>query len=197
MAQALINRLPILLMDCVLSRLDAQTRALMENKPELEIGRRFVRHPRSEEAIAMADQNSPSLLPGRPAMTILFLAASAERRRSAVYSRRNLPNCLGNLKRRSWQRMLRTNAPSLLQVVLLSPVGAWNCVKPSLDRSILLLPASIGARAFRWLSEPGFCWWPQHHHHPFVTMEEMIADSRWALSPSRGRIPPRSSPVRS
>jgi sulfonate transport system ATP-binding protein len=60
MAQALINRLPILLMDESFSALDAQTRALMENELlELwqEIGATvlFVTHD-LEEAIAMADR---------------------------------------------------------------------------------------------------------------------------------------------
>jgi NitT/TauT family transport system ATP-binding protein len=60
MAQALINRLPILLMDESFSSLDAQTRALMENKllelwQELEATVLFVTHD-LEEAIAMADR---------------------------------------------------------------------------------------------------------------------------------------------
>lgn len=60
MAQALINRLPILLMDESFSALDAQTRALMENKllelwQELEATVLFVTHD-LEEAIAMADR---------------------------------------------------------------------------------------------------------------------------------------------
>src|SRR5207244_11997523 len=59
-AQALINRLPILLMDESFSALDAQTRSLMENELlELwqEIGATvlFVTHD-LEEAIAMADR---------------------------------------------------------------------------------------------------------------------------------------------
>src|SRR5437867_10725450 len=60
MAQALINRLPILLMDESFSALDAQTRALMENKllelwQELQSTVLFVTHD-LEEAIAMADR---------------------------------------------------------------------------------------------------------------------------------------------
>jgi NitT/TauT family transport system ATP-binding protein len=60
MAQALINRLPILLLDESFSALDAQTRALMENKllelwQELEATVLFVTHD-LEEAIAMADR---------------------------------------------------------------------------------------------------------------------------------------------
>src|SRR6185369_13238158 len=60
MAQALINRLPILLMDESFSALDAQTRALMEDKllelwQELEATVLFVTHD-LEEAIAMADR---------------------------------------------------------------------------------------------------------------------------------------------
>jgi NitT/TauT family transport system ATP-binding protein len=60
MAQALINRLPILLMDESFSALDVQTRALMENEL-LELWRElgatvlFVTHD-LEEAIAMADR---------------------------------------------------------------------------------------------------------------------------------------------
>ena len=60
MAQALINRLPILLMDESFSSLDVQTRALMENKllelwQELGATVLFVTHD-LEEAIAMADR---------------------------------------------------------------------------------------------------------------------------------------------
>jgi NitT/TauT family transport system ATP-binding protein len=60
MAQALINRLPILLLDESFSALDAQTRALMENKllelwQELKATVLFVTHD-LEEAIAMADR---------------------------------------------------------------------------------------------------------------------------------------------
>jgi NitT/TauT family transport system ATP-binding protein len=60
MAQALINRLPVLLMDESFSALDAQTRALMENKllelwQELGATVLFVTHD-LEEAIAMADR---------------------------------------------------------------------------------------------------------------------------------------------
>jgi NitT/TauT family transport system ATP-binding protein len=60
MAQALINRLPILLMDEPFSALDVQTRALMENKllelwQELQSTVLFVTHD-LEEAIAMADR---------------------------------------------------------------------------------------------------------------------------------------------
>jgi NitT/TauT family transport system ATP-binding protein len=60
MAQALINRPPILLMDESFSALDVQTRALMENKllelwQELEATVLFVTHD-LEEAIAMADR---------------------------------------------------------------------------------------------------------------------------------------------
>jgi NitT/TauT family transport system ATP-binding protein len=60
MAQSLINRLPILLMDESFSALDAQTRALMENKllelwQDLEATVLFVTHD-LEEAIAMADR---------------------------------------------------------------------------------------------------------------------------------------------
>ncbi len=60
MAQALINRLPILLMDEAFSALDVQTRALMENKllelwQELKATVLFVTHD-LEEAIAMADR---------------------------------------------------------------------------------------------------------------------------------------------
>ena len=60
MAQALINRLPILLMDESFSALDVQTRALMENKLlelwlELKATVLFVTHD-LEEAIAMADR---------------------------------------------------------------------------------------------------------------------------------------------
>src|SRR5439155_9045862 len=60
MAQALISRLPILLMDESFSALDAQTRALMENKllelwRELRATVLFVTHD-LEEAIAMADR---------------------------------------------------------------------------------------------------------------------------------------------
>jgi NitT/TauT family transport system ATP-binding protein len=60
MAQALINRLPILLMDESFSALDAQTRALMEDKllelwRDLEATVLFVTHD-LEEAIAMADR---------------------------------------------------------------------------------------------------------------------------------------------
>jgi NitT/TauT family transport system ATP-binding protein len=60
MAQALINRLPILLMDESFSALDAQTRALMENKllelwQDLRATVLFVTHD-LEEAIAMADR---------------------------------------------------------------------------------------------------------------------------------------------
>jgi len=60
MAQALINRLPILLMDEAFSALDVQTRALMENKL-LELWQQlgatvlFVTHD-LEEAVAMADR---------------------------------------------------------------------------------------------------------------------------------------------
>jgi len=60
MAQALINRLPILLMDESFSALDVQTRTLMENKllelwQELKATVLFVTHD-LEEAIAMADR---------------------------------------------------------------------------------------------------------------------------------------------
>jgi NitT/TauT family transport system ATP-binding protein len=60
MAQALINRLPILLMDEPFSALDVQTRALMEDKflelwTELNATVLFVTHD-LEEAIAMADR---------------------------------------------------------------------------------------------------------------------------------------------
>jgi NitT/TauT family transport system ATP-binding protein len=60
MAQALINRLPILLLDESFSALDAQTRAIMENKllelwQELKATVLFVTHD-LEEAIAMADR---------------------------------------------------------------------------------------------------------------------------------------------
>ena len=60
MAQALINRLPILLMDESFSALDVQTRVLMENKllelwQELKATVLFVTHD-LEEAIAMADR---------------------------------------------------------------------------------------------------------------------------------------------
>jgi sulfonate transport system ATP-binding protein len=60
MAQALINRLPILLLDESFSALDVQTRALMENKllelwQELKATVLFVTHD-LEEAIAMADR---------------------------------------------------------------------------------------------------------------------------------------------
>jgi len=60
MAQCLINRLPILLMDESFSALDVQTRALMENKllelwQELQATVLFVTHD-LEEAIAMADR---------------------------------------------------------------------------------------------------------------------------------------------
>ena len=60
MAQALINRLPILLMDESFSALDVQTRGLMENKllelwQELGATVLFVTHD-LEEAIAMADR---------------------------------------------------------------------------------------------------------------------------------------------
>jgi len=60
MAQALINRLPILLMDESFSALDVQTRALMENEllelwQELRATVLFVTHD-LEEAIAMADR---------------------------------------------------------------------------------------------------------------------------------------------
>ena len=60
MAQALIVRLPILLMDESFSALDAQTRALMENEllelwQELRATVLFVTHD-LEEAIAMADR---------------------------------------------------------------------------------------------------------------------------------------------
>ena len=60
MAQALINRLPILLMDESFSALDVQTRALMEDKllelwQELGATVLFVTHD-LEEAIAMADR---------------------------------------------------------------------------------------------------------------------------------------------
>src|SRR5215470_17541356 len=60
MAQALINRLPLLLMDESFSALDVQTRALMETEflelwQELEATVLFVTHD-LEEAIAMADR---------------------------------------------------------------------------------------------------------------------------------------------
>ena len=60
MAQALINRLPILLMDESFSALDVQTRALMGDKllelwQELWATVLFVTHD-LEEAIAMADR---------------------------------------------------------------------------------------------------------------------------------------------
>jgi NitT/TauT family transport system ATP-binding protein len=60
MAQALINRLPILLMDESFSALDVQTRAIMENKllelwQESKATVLFVTHD-LEEAIAMADR---------------------------------------------------------------------------------------------------------------------------------------------
>ena len=60
MAQALINRLPILLMDEPFSALDVQTRVLMENKlldlwQDLQATVLFVTHD-LEEAIAMADR---------------------------------------------------------------------------------------------------------------------------------------------
>ena len=60
MAQALINRLPVLLMDESFSALDVQTRALMEDKllelwQELQATVLFVTHD-LEEAIAMADR---------------------------------------------------------------------------------------------------------------------------------------------
>ncbi len=60
MAQALVNRLPILLMDESFSALDVQTRALMENEllelwQELRSTVLFVTHD-LEEAIAMADR---------------------------------------------------------------------------------------------------------------------------------------------
>jgi NitT/TauT family transport system ATP-binding protein len=60
MAQALINRPPILLMDECFSALDIQTRALMENEllelwQDLEATVLFVTHD-LEEAIAMADR---------------------------------------------------------------------------------------------------------------------------------------------
>src|SRR5262245_8840565 len=60
MAQSLINRLPILLMDESFSALDVQTRAIMENEflglwQELKATVLFVTHD-LEEAIAMADR---------------------------------------------------------------------------------------------------------------------------------------------
>jgi NitT/TauT family transport system ATP-binding protein len=60
MAQALINRLPILLMDEPFSALDVQTRALMEDKllelwQELRATVLFVTHD-LEEAIALGDR---------------------------------------------------------------------------------------------------------------------------------------------
>jgi sulfonate transport system ATP-binding protein len=60
MAQCLINRLPILLMDESFSALDVQTRAIMEDKllelwQELQATVLFVTHD-LEEAIAMADR---------------------------------------------------------------------------------------------------------------------------------------------
>ena len=60
MAQALINRLPIVLMDESFSALDAQTRAMMENEflelwEELKATVLFVTHD-LEEAIATADR---------------------------------------------------------------------------------------------------------------------------------------------
>jgi NitT/TauT family transport system ATP-binding protein len=60
MAQALVNRLPILLMDEAFSALDVQTRALMENKllelwQEQKATVLFVTHD-LEEAIALADR---------------------------------------------------------------------------------------------------------------------------------------------
>jgi NitT/TauT family transport system ATP-binding protein len=60
MAQALINRLPVLLLDESFSALDAQTRALMENKllelwQELAATVLFVTHD-LEEAVALADR---------------------------------------------------------------------------------------------------------------------------------------------
>ena len=60
MAQALINRLPILLMDESFSALDMQTRVVMENKllelwQDVEATVLFVTHD-LEEAIAMADR---------------------------------------------------------------------------------------------------------------------------------------------
>jgi len=60
MAQALINRLPILLMDEAFSALDVQTRVLMENEllelwQELKATVLFVTHD-LEEAIALADR---------------------------------------------------------------------------------------------------------------------------------------------
>ena len=60
MAQALINRLPLLLMDESFSALDVQTRALMETEflelwQELKATVLFVTHD-LEEAIAMADR---------------------------------------------------------------------------------------------------------------------------------------------
>ena len=60
MAQALINRLPVLLMDEPFSALDVQTRALMEDKllelwQELKATVLFVTHD-LEEAIAMSDR---------------------------------------------------------------------------------------------------------------------------------------------
>ncbi len=60
MAQALINRLPLLLMDEPFSALDVQTRALMENElltlwAELRATVLFVTHD-LEEAIAMSDR---------------------------------------------------------------------------------------------------------------------------------------------
>jgi len=60
LAQALINRLPLLLMDEPFSMLDAQTRALMENElldlwQELNATILFVTHD-LEEAIALSDR---------------------------------------------------------------------------------------------------------------------------------------------
>jgi NitT/TauT family transport system ATP-binding protein len=72
MAQALINRLPLLLMDESFSALDVQTRALMENEllglwSELKPTVLFVTHD-LEEAIAMADR--VILMTAGPAATV-------------------------------------------------------------------------------------------------------------------------------
>ena len=72
MAQALINRLPLLLMDESFSALDVQTRALMENEllglwAELKPTVLFVTHD-LEEAIAMADR--VVLMTAGPAATV-------------------------------------------------------------------------------------------------------------------------------
>lgn len=103
MAQVLINRLPILLMDESFSALDAQTRALMENElltlwQESQATALFVTHDLGE-AIAMADR--VILLTAGPSARVKADVAVDLPRPRDVTEARYLPG-VGELYERLW-----------------------------------------------------------------------------------------------